>query len=279
MNIVSTGYRVFSEAMNLGRDLSPTTGAMLAAATAVASVQIAPASGVLVLGGTLLGAYYHAKKDIKLNMIHNATKEIRDLVPDLSSITDRAKINALEFKAMYEDVKHFLPKVDERLDEQEAQLVQQGNILQAVKRYHDEWAWIDNRLKSLKEQENRLIGHIDRLEELENRRQKEGKRNRERMIRWNHLVEKLKQCKGSDKEEIVQEVCREIGDLTKEIYGEKALHKTSMLNLQTTEVVEKNHRSSCQIRTEAATKPTFQSKALNCIPLTRDRVSLHRQIG
>lgn len=279
MSIISTSCKVFSEAVNLGRHMSSPTKYLLAMAAGAASVQIAPIPAAFVVGATVCGAYYNAKKDIKLNMIHKATKDISGLVPTLNCITDQAKINTVEFKAVYENVKNFLPEIDERLDEQEAQLVQQGNFLQALKRYHDGGTLIGNNLKDLKEQENRLIVHINRLEELDNKKKKAIQNNTKQMIRWNNLIEKLKRCKGDDKREVVQEVCQEICNLTKEIYGEDALNKASTLHSQTTKVVEKDHRSDCQHRTEAAAKPTLQSKALNLIPLARERVSLNRQVG
>ena len=60
MSIISTSYQALSGIVNLGRHISPATGAMLAAA----SGGLSPVPRALLLGGILLGAYYNAKQDI-----------------------------------------------------------------------------------------------------------------------------------------------------------------------------------------------------------------------
>lgn len=270
MSIISTGCRALSEIVNLGKHISPATGAMLAAAAA-ASGGISPVPRALLLGGTLLGAYYNAKQDIQIETLKSSLSNMDGTLQKLEHLSQQVKDQVPGLKDVYSKVDGLMPKVDTRLSEQERRLVRIGNSLKAIKEYQNEFTSLGDTLEGLRKQQTRLVEHVGHFQDLTNKQQDFKESMSEQLTHWNSLAKELEQFDGINHKGLVQEIRQEIHNLT------QAVNKANVLKQREIEVVDRYNRSNPQERAQIAAKLAFQPKIVHSIPLIGDRVN--RRIG
>ncbi|KAG6559823.1 hypothetical protein RHABOEDO_001541 [Candidatus Rhabdochlamydia oedothoracis] len=274
MSIISTGCRALSGIVNLGRHLSPASGAMLAAAAAAAAGSaIPPVPGALLLGGALLGAYYNAKQDIQIETLKSSLSSMDGTLQKLDHLSQQVKDQVPGLKDVCNKVDGLMPKVDTRLSEQERRLVRIGNSLKAIKDYQNGFTSLGGTLENLHKQEIRLVEHVGHFQDLTNKQQDLRKGMSEQLTHWDSLAKELEQFDGMNHKGLVQEIRQEIHNLT------QAVNKANVLKQREIEVVDQYNRSNSQERAQIAANLAFQPKVLHSIPLIGDRVSLNRQIG
>jgi chromosome segregation ATPase len=270
MSIISTGYQALSGIVNLGKHISPATGAMLAAAAA-ASGGISPVPRALLLGGTLLGAYYNAKQDIQIETLTNSLSNMNGTLQKLEHLSQQVKNQVPGLKEVCNKVDGLIPKVDTRLSEQEKRLVRIGNSLQAIKEYQNGFTSLGGTLKDLHKQEIRLVEHVGHFQNLAHKQQNFKEVVSEQLTHWDSLVKELEQFDGMNSKGLVQEIRQEIHNLT------QAINKKNLLKQREIEVVDQYNRSNPQKKAEIAAHLAFQPKVFHSIPLIGERVS--RRIG
>lgn len=270
MSIISTGCRALSEIVNLGKHISPATGAMLAAAAA-ASGGISPVPRALLLGGTLLGAYYNAKQDIQIETLKSSLSNMDGTLQKLEHLSQQVKDQVPGLKDVCSKVDGLMPNVDTRLSEQERRLVRIGNSLKAIKEYQNGFTSLGDTLEGLRKQETRLVEHVGHFQDLTNKQQDFKKSMSEQLTHWDSLAKELEQFDGVNHKGLVQEIRQEIHNLT------QAVNKANVLKQREIEVVDRYNRSNPQERAQIAAKLAFQPKIVHSIPLIGDRVN--RRIG
>jgi chromosome segregation ATPase len=266
MSIISTGYQALSGIINLGKHMSPATGAMLAAAAA-ASGGISPVPRALLLGGTLLGAYYNAKQDIQIETLKNSLSNMNGTLQKLEHLSKQVKDQVPGLKEVCNKVDGLMPKVDTRLSEQERRLVRIGNSLQAIKEYQNGFTSLGGTLENLHKQEIRLVEHVGHFQDLTNKQQNFKKGMSEQLTHWDGLVKELEQFDGVSNKGLIQEIRQEVHNLT------QAVNKANVLKQREIEVVDQYNRSNPQERAQVAAKLAFQPKVLHSIPLIGERVN------
>lgn len=279
MSIISTGYKAFSGICNLGKHISPMTGAMLTAAAA-ASSGIPPIPRALLLGGTLLGAYYNAKQDIQIETLKNSLGSMDGTLQKLEHLSQQVENQVPGLKDVCKKMDGLLPLVDTRLNEQERRLLRIGNSLQAIKQYQNGLKSLGGSLENLHQQEIRLTKHIGSFQELSSKQQNFKKDMGEQLLHWDSLVKELEHFNGVDNQGLIQQIRQEIHSLT------QAVNKANTLKQKEIEVVDQYNRSNPQERAQIAAKLAFEPKLLRTIPLIGERCNslavedlLRRQIG
>lgn len=270
MSIISTGYQAFSGMVNLGKHMSAATGAMLAAAAA-ASGGLSPVPRALILGGTLLGAYYNAKQDIQIETLKSSLGSMNGTLQKLEQLSQQVKDQVPGLKEVCSKVDGLIPKVDTRLSEQEKRLVRIGNSLQAIKEYQNEFTSFGGTLENLHKQEIRLVKHVGQFQDLTNKQQNFKESMSEQLTHWDSLVKELEQFDGINNKGLVQEIRQEVHNLI------QAVNQANVLKQREIEVVDQYNRSNSQERAEVAAKLAFQPKVYHSIPLIGSRIN--RQIG
>ena len=272
MSIISTGYRALSGIVNLGKHMSPTTGAMLAAAaTTAVSRGNSPLLTVLVEGALLGGAYYNSKKDMQIGVLKKSLSNMNGTLQKLEQLSQQVKDQVPGLKEVCNKVDDLMPKVNTRLSEQEKRLVRIGNSLQAIKEYQSGFTSLGSALENLHKQEIRLVEHVGQFQELKNKQKNVKKGMSEQLTHWDSLVKELEQFDGVNNKGLVQEIRQEVHKLT------QAVNEANLLKKREIEVVEQYNRSNPQERAEVAAKLAFQPKVLRSIPLIGGRVN--QQIG
>ncbi|MGL5263140.1 MAG: hypothetical protein ACRDAI_00950 [Candidatus Rhabdochlamydia sp.] len=265
MSIISTGYKAFSEICNFGKHISPVTGALLAAAAA-ASGGIPPVPRALLLGGTLLGAYYNAKQDIQIETLKHSLGNMNGTLQKLERLSKQVENQIPGLKNICNQADALIPQVDIRLNEQEGQLVRIGNSLQAIKNYQNGWKSLGNNLENLNKQEIRLAEHVGHFQELTNKQQDFKRNVSEQLPDWDNLVKELEHMDGADNQRLMQEIRQEVHNLA------QAVNKANVLKQKEIEVVDRYNRSNPQERAQIASKIAFEPKLLQAIPLIGKRV-------
>lgn len=266
MSIISTGYKAFSEICNLGKHISPVTGALLATAAAAASSGIPPVPRVLLLGGTLLGAYYNAKQDIQIETLKHSLGSMNGTLQKLERLSKQVENQIPGLKNICNQADALIPQVDTRLNEQEGRLVRIGNCLQAIKTYQNGWKSLGSNLENLNKQEIRLAEHIGHFQELTNKQQDFKRDVNEQLTHWDNLAKELEHLDGADNQRLMQEIRQEIYNLT------QAVNKANILKQKEIEVVDRYNRSNPHERAQIASKIAFEPKLLQAIPLIGERV-------
>ncbi|PWU16189.1 MAG: hypothetical protein C5B45_01120 [Chlamydiae bacterium] len=266
MSIISTGYQALSGIVNLGKHISPATGAMLAAAAA-ASGGISPVPRALLLGGALLGAYYNAKQDIQIETLTNSLSSMNGTLQKLEHLSQQVKIKYQALKMCGSKVDGLVPKMDTRLSEQERRLVRIGNSLKAIEEYQNRFTSLGDTLENLHKQEIRLVAHAGHVQELTHKQQDFEKGMNEQLTHWDSLAKELEQSDGMNYKGLVQEIRQEIRNLA------QAVNKANVLKQREIEVVDQYNRSNPQERAQIAAKLAFQPKVLHSIPLIGGRVN------
>lgn len=265
MSIISTGYKVFSGICNFGKHISPVTGALLATAAA-ASSGIPPVPRALLLGGTLLGAYYNAKQDMQIETLKHSLGSMNGTLQKLERLSQQVENQIPGLKNICNQADALIPRVDIRLNEQERRLVRIGNSLQVIKNYQNGWKSLGSNLKNLNKQEIRLAKHVDRFQEITNKQQDFKRDVSEQLIHWDNLAKELEHFDGADNQGLMQEIRQEIYNLT------QAVNKANILKQKEIEVVDRYNRSNPQERAQIASKTAFEPKLLRAIPLIGERV-------
>jgi chromosome segregation ATPase len=266
MSIISTGYRALSGIVNLGKHVSPATGAMLAAAAA-ASGSISPVPRALLLGGTLLGAYYNAKQDIQIETLKSSLSNMDGALQKLEHLSQQVKDQVPGLKDVCNKVDGLMPKVDARLSEQEKRLVRIGNSLKTIKEYQNGFTSLGGTLENLHKQEIQLVEHVGHFQDLTNKQQDFRRSMSEQLAHWDSLAKELEQFDGMNHKGLVQEIRQEIHNLT------QAVNRANVLKQREIEVIDRYNCSNPQERAQVAAKLAFQPKVVHSIPLIGDRVN------
>lgn len=269
MGIISTGCQAISGILTLGKHISPITGAMLAAAAA-ASGTISPVPRALLLGGTLLGAYYNAKQDLQIETLKSSLNNMNGTLQKLAHLSQQVQDQVPGLKDVCTRVDGLIPKVGTRLSEQESRLVRIGNSLKAIKEYQNGLIPFKGSLENLSKQEIQFVEHLDHFQDLTHKQQNFKKGVSEQLTHWDSLAKELEHFEGVHPKGLVQEIRQEIHNLT------QAINKANLLKQREIEVVDQYNRSNFQERVQIAAKPAFQPKILHPIPLIGNRVSCNQ---
>lgn len=261
MSIISSGYKALSGVYNLGKHISPVTGAMVAAAAA-ASSGISPIPRMLILGGTLLGAYCNAKQDIQISVLKNSLGNMNSTLQKLEHLTQQVENQVPGLKDVCNKVDGLIPQIDTRLSEQEMGLVRIGNSLQAIKDYHSGLKSLNSNLENLHKGEIRIVEHVNHLDVLTKKEQSLKKDMGEQLQHWDNVVKELENCNGVDSQKLIQEIRKEVSTLT------HALHAANALKLREIKAVEEYNLSNPQERAKMLADHAFHQNRLHSIPLT-----------
>lgn len=265
MSIISTGYQALSGLCNFGKHISPVTGALLAAAAA-ASSGISPIPRALLLGGTLLGAYFNAKQDIQIETLKNSLGGMNGTLKKLENLSKQVENQIPGLKNICKQTDGLIPRIDIRLNEQESRLVRIGNSLQAIKNYQNEWKSLGSNLENLNKQEIRLAEHVGHFQELSSKQQDFKRDVSEQLTHWDNLAKELEHIDEADNKGLIQEIRQEIHSLT------QAVNKANVLKQKEIEVVDRYNHSHPQERAQIAAQLAFEPKLLHAIPLIGERV-------
>lgn len=265
MSMISSGYKALSGIYNLGKHISPGTGVMVAAAAAI-STGISPIPRILLLGGTLLGAYCSAKQDIQIGELKNSLGNMNDTLQKLEHLTQQVENQVPGLRNIYSNIDVLIPRVDTQLSEQEMRLVRIGNSLQAIKDYQNGLKDLSSNLDNLYKGEVRLVEHVNHLEVLTKKEQNFKKDVGKQLTHWGHLVKELEVYGGADNQRLAQEIHQEIHTLI------QAIHEANALKLREIKVVEQYNLSNPQERAQILADHAFNKKSLHPIPLIGKKV-------
>lgn len=259
MSIIPIGYRALSGIYNLSKHISPVTGAMVAAAAVIPGVP--PIPRMLILGGTLLGAYFNAKQDIQIAVLKNSLGNMNGTLQKLEQLTQQVENQVPGLKDVYNKVDGLIPQIDSRLSEQEVRLVRIGNSLQAIKDYHNGLRGLNSNLENLHKGEIRLVEHVNHLDVLTKKEQSLKEDMGEQLQHWSNVVKELENYDGIDNQKLVQEIRKEVGTLI------RTINEANALKLREIKVVEEYNLSNPQERAQALAKHAFHQNGLQRVPL------------
>lgn len=252
MSIISSGYKALSGIYNLGKHISPTTGAIVATVAAI-STGISPVPRILLLGGTLLGAYCNAKQDLQIGELKNSLGSMNSTLQKLENLTQQVENQVPGLKSVCNKVDVLIPRMDTRLSEQEMRLVRIGSSLQAIKSYQEGLKSLSGHLDNLYKGEIRIIEHVNHLEVLTKQEKSLKKDMGKQLTHWNHLVKELETYGGADNQKLIQEIHTLI----------ETIHEANALKLREIQVVEQYNLSNPQERAQVLADHAFNKKILH----------------